>query len=327
MGANVYVVGPNQPTVAVQLADTTGPVRSALQAAFVAVPIPPDAQPGSDSDAELTVWQSSTDKPWEFFHMQLLSDGWHATWGGAMDHVAKARGISTRARGRALQPAESDREQPAPGRRRDHGGRCPAGSDRSCARGQPALSLPDDLFLAGTAHRRAGTASNCIPEGAHLRLDPTLNIPALHLPKFVQMMAEAAQTYGIIVRDQTKWAIGFWIRPRRWRAPAIRSTTAPASRRERAVPGYAAQSAHELLPLGLFAGAPDDRPGRVARALPRAVLRALPERPPGAPYRAAYRSALPRALPERPTARPTGAPIARPTGAPYRSGRLAELAW
>jgi hypothetical protein len=25
------------------------------------------------------------------------------------------------------------------------------------------------------------------------------------------MMAEAAQTYGIIVCDQTKWAIGFWI--------------------------------------------------------------------------------------------------------------------
>jgi hypothetical protein len=25
------------------------------------------------------------------------------------------------------------------------------------------------------------------------------------------MMAEAAQKYGIIVRDQTHWAVGFWI--------------------------------------------------------------------------------------------------------------------
>ena len=55
-----------------------------------------------------------------------------------------------------------------------------------------------------------GTATDCIPEGARLRVDPSLDIPALHLPPLVQMMAEAAQKYGMIVRDQTDWAIGFW---------------------------------------------------------------------------------------------------------------------
>ncbi len=40
-----------------------------------------------------------------------------------------------------------------------------------------------------------------LPEGAHLRLDPNLNLAALHLPKLTLMMAEAAQRYGIFVRD------------------------------------------------------------------------------------------------------------------------------
>ena len=44
-----------------------------------------------------------------------------------------------------------------------------------------------------------------------MRIDPGLDISALHLPRLVQMMAEAAQRYGIIVRDQTHHAIGFSI--------------------------------------------------------------------------------------------------------------------
>ena len=39
------------------------------------------------------------------------------------------------------------------------------------------------------------------PEGAHLRLDPRLNLAALNMPPLTLMMAEAAQRYGIIVRD------------------------------------------------------------------------------------------------------------------------------
>ena len=91
-GANIYVVGPSQPTVPVQLSDPTEWWRVSLQAAFTAVPIPFTAQPGSDADEELTVWQPSTDKLWEFFHMQHLSDGWHADWGGAMDNVSESPG-------------------------------------------------------------------------------------------------------------------------------------------------------------------------------------------------------------------------------------------
>ena len=90
--AKIYVVGPHQPTVLVRLDDPTPSWRAALQAAFTAVPIPPGAQPGSDSDAEMTVWQPSSDKLWEFFQMRRLSDGWHAAWGGAIKHVSQNPG-------------------------------------------------------------------------------------------------------------------------------------------------------------------------------------------------------------------------------------------
>ncbi len=212
VGANIYVVGPNQPTVPVLLADTTGQVRSALQTAFMAVPIPPGAQPGSDSDAELTVWQPSTDKLWEFFHMQLLSDGWNATWGGAMDNVAESPGYFNSG---SWPGASTSWGATASSLPQSAGVITMADVDQGQIDHALAVNLPYpcQTIYSWPAQRTdgAGTSSNCIPEGAHLRLDPNLNIPALHLPKFVQMMAEAAQTYGIIVRDQTKWAIGFWI--------------------------------------------------------------------------------------------------------------------
>ncbi len=53
-------------------------------------------------------------------------------------------------------------------------------------------------------------ASDAIPEGTTFRLDPKLDIASLHLPRVVEMMAEAAQRYGIIVRDKTLHAIGFY---------------------------------------------------------------------------------------------------------------------
>ena len=44
---------------------------------------------------------------------------------------------------------------------------------------------------------------NAIPEGARFRLDPKLNIDALHLPAFTAMLAKAAQRYGILLRDKS----------------------------------------------------------------------------------------------------------------------------
>ena len=76
-------------------------MAASLQSAFDAVPIPANAQPAAGSDAEMTIWQPSTDKLWEFFQMQKEADGWHAAWGGAIDNVSQSPGYYTPTRGPA----------------------------------------------------------------------------------------------------------------------------------------------------------------------------------------------------------------------------------
>jgi hypothetical protein len=49
-----------------------------------------------------------------------------------------------------------------------------------------------------------------IPEGARFRLDPSLDLGKLDLPPVTRMMAEAVQRYGMVVRDQTGHAVGFY---------------------------------------------------------------------------------------------------------------------
>jgi hypothetical protein len=58
----------------------------------------------------------------------------------------------------------------------------------------PAQRTDGYVFTHGVAQ---------IPEGTRFRLDPRLNITSLHLPPLVRMIAEAAQRYGIIVRDKS----------------------------------------------------------------------------------------------------------------------------
>jgi hypothetical protein len=54
------------------------------------------------------------------------------------------------------------------------------------------------------------TAPDAIPEGAHFRIDPALDLSKLDLPPATRAIAEAAQRYGMIVTDQTGWAVGLF---------------------------------------------------------------------------------------------------------------------
>ena len=58
---------------------------------------------------------------------------------------------------------------------------------------------------ASPAQRTDGESTNplALPEGAHLRLNPDLDLAALHLPRFTLMLAKAAQRYGIFITDST----------------------------------------------------------------------------------------------------------------------------
>jgi hypothetical protein len=79
------------------------------------------------------------------------------------------------------------------------------------------LPAPRAREFAWPAQRTDGTGPpTALPEGARLRLDPTVNVADLGLPKLGRMMARAAQRYGIVVRDQTGHGTSFWLEvPRR----------------------------------------------------------------------------------------------------------------
>jgi hypothetical protein len=198
----IYTVAATTPTVRVRpiLRQTPHALRSAWQA----VPLPAGAQPAAGSDRQLVVWQPSTDRLWEFWRLAHGPHGWQASWGGAMRRASADSGVYS--------------SHAWPGAKPFWGASASSLSIvgglitlEDLKRGEinHALSLALPEIRSGVydppARRTDGTASNplSLPEGAHLRLNPKLNLASLHLPALTLMIAEAAQRYGIFIRDRT----------------------------------------------------------------------------------------------------------------------------
>ncbi len=197
----IYTVPADQPTVRIALGEASA--APALQSAWDAVPLPSNAQPAVGTDSVLVVWQPSADRLWEFWRLKHTKEGWQAAWGGAMQSVSTDPGVYG--------------PEAWPGARSWWGS---SASSMSIAgglitledleRGQInhalAMALPN--VRAGVyslpAQREDGASTEpfSLPEGAHLRLEPGLDLAALHLPRLTLMIAEAAQRYGIFVRDK-----------------------------------------------------------------------------------------------------------------------------
>jgi hypothetical protein len=163
---------------------------------FSAVPIPANAIPAAGADAELTVYSPATDQLWEFWKASHRADGWHACWGGRVDHVSTNPGFFT-------------------------GGFGASASGLATAGGMVSIadvrrgSIDHAMVLAVTdaapwrivswpAQRSDGSASSLsrIAEGTRFRLDPSINVDALPLTPVAKMIAKAAQKYGFIVTDK-----------------------------------------------------------------------------------------------------------------------------
>jgi hypothetical protein len=209
----LYVVPAEQPTTRVELLDDSFDPNGRLQAAFEAVPIPPGARPAEGTDGHMTIWQPATDKLWEFWQAHRNAQGaWQAHWGGAMQNVSESPGYYSRDSwpGAASNWGATATSLPVIG-----------GVIRleELARGRidHALALniprPRATVFSWPAQRTDGyvPSASAIPEGARFRLDPSLNVSALGLPPLVRMMAEAAQRYGMVVRDKSGGALGFFV--------------------------------------------------------------------------------------------------------------------
>jgi hypothetical protein len=197
-GVSVYVVPRLARTVRVTL-DAWGPD---LQAAFDAVPLPARAQAAAGTDGELTVWQPSTNKLWDFWKLERRRGNWHARWGGEMNDVSSNPGYFTHV-GRSRNWGATATGLPLLG-----GLVTFADLRRGYINHALALAVVEaqPRYWSWPAQRTDGgyfTAGiSAIPEGTRFRLDPALDIAALRLPRLDRMLAEAAQRYGIVVRDK-----------------------------------------------------------------------------------------------------------------------------
>ena len=207
----LYVVPKDQPRVRVTVDDTGVPGARRLQRAFAAVPIPPNAKPARGTDAHLTIWQPSTDSMWEFWKAHELADGWHAGWGGAMRNVADNPGYygPNAWPGAAANWGATASSLPLIGGVMRLSELRAGRVDHALAMNIPFARR--DVY-AWPAQRTDGDGPpDGLPEGARLRLDPTLDLDQFGLPRFTRIVAEAAQRYGMIVRDQTHHATSLFI--------------------------------------------------------------------------------------------------------------------
>jgi len=151
------------------------------------------------SDEHMTVWQPSTDKLWEFWLMHEVSGVWKASWGGEMDNVSSSPGYFQHV-GLSTNWGATASGLPLIG-----GLITLADLQRGYINHALAIAVPQVQkgVFSWPAQRTDGssTAAAALPEGLRFRLNPDVNIASLHLPAFDQMLAQAAQTYGIVVRD------------------------------------------------------------------------------------------------------------------------------
>lgn len=188
-GVPVYISDASTPTIDVLLLDTSTPLSG--------VPIPPGALPECGFDRLMGVLDPLTNRFYEFWVAEQLNDGsWRAETGNVID-------VS----GSGIFPGD--------------------GSVASGVRasGFPLLAgmiWPQEL-QAGSIHHalafyyfptRSGgpvlpaTASDgtvddpaALPIGAHLQLDPNLDLNTLNLQPWERTIAEALQTYGMYCAD------------------------------------------------------------------------------------------------------------------------------
>jgi hypothetical protein len=201
----IYTVPSGQPTVPVALDNPTAPLRRSLAAALRGgVPIPATATPSNCQDSQIVIMQPSTDTAWEFHHLFKLTDGWHAGWGGVMQHVSTSPGYYNPDSypGATFGWGASASSLPL------FAGIIRASELQSGVINHAlSMNMPEvrAAVQAWPAQRNDGrlTTLDSLPEGAHLRLPANLDLNALNLPPATLAMARAAQRYGIVIRDVT----------------------------------------------------------------------------------------------------------------------------
>lgn len=186
----VYTASATQPRVPVILDNHP---NSPLKAKFAAgVPLPSNARGGEGTDGAVTVWQPSTDTYWEFWRLHKLADGWHAEYGGVLDHASTSPGVFTDGTGTSASGLALLGGQIRPGEYQSYL------IPHALKIGIPEIKAG---VIRAPATRTDGHFTGGIPMGTRFQVDPSINVFALNIPFATKIVAYAAQRYGIIVGD------------------------------------------------------------------------------------------------------------------------------
>jgi hypothetical protein len=165
---------------------------------WAAVPMPAHAKPAYGTDAEMTIFQPSSDTMWEFWQARQMDGKWQACWGGKMSNVSKNKGIwpqryGVAATGLPFAPGQVTAQELKSGAIHHVIGIALVDAENSSKFSWPA-SRSDGW--------NPQNASNRIPEGLRFRLDPAVNVDALNISPVAKIVAKAAQTYGFVIWDK-----------------------------------------------------------------------------------------------------------------------------
>ncbi len=216
----VYIVGADQPTVAVKAHRPHEPDWSfaPLQEAWDAVPLPDNFAPARGTDREAIIYQPSTGRYWEFWLLEKtgrkvrnsagqMKPEWRAAWGGKIENLASNPGYY-------VTPPEGYRFGTAATGLALLGGLMTIDEQRSGVI-EHALhfAIPEARAHVWTdpAQRTDGVRDDpdAIPQGATFRFPADLDLDALDMDPYARMLAKAVQRYGMVLRD-TAGAVAFY---------------------------------------------------------------------------------------------------------------------
>jgi len=196
----VYTAQANTPTTTVAYSNCQRKVypETWLEAQWAAVPMPANAAPADGTDAEMTVYQPSTDTLWEFWVTRQSNGQWQACWGGRMTNVSASDGTwpfpyGTTATGLPFIGGQITAEELSRGEIRHAIGISLVEAEAAGIVSWPARRSDGQNPLA---------EPNRIPEGLRFRLDPTIQVDTLPMSKAGKIIAKAAQKYGFVVWDR-----------------------------------------------------------------------------------------------------------------------------
>lgn len=194
-----FLIAVERFTVPVYYADADTPKRTVKLTARWApkerirgVPIPPGTRPDPGSDGSVAILDPTTGCEYDFWRFERTSTGYRAAWGNALKYTGSGvfpKGLSARGSGFALLGGVIWPDELEAGVI-DH---ALIFSYSWTAR---AGAVPPATETDGTS-----TRTGAIPEGARVRLDPTLDLDSLNLRPWERTVAEALQSYGMYLAD------------------------------------------------------------------------------------------------------------------------------